>query len=165
MRMSKFHSSATVLLMAFFTIVIVFASGAGAAGAGATGTVGGKVVDPLGAVVPEARVTLVQREKVAGVTESDQEGNFVFSPVEVGQYLVRGEAPGFEPQESEIVHLAPDRTLSSRVMLQVGKLRQQIVVTDTGSDLPESQAGASGTLLDHLEHHSDSYGRSGEHNA
>ena len=92
MRMSKFHSSATVLLLAFFTIVIVFASGAGAAGAGATGTVGGKVVDPLGAVVPKARVTLIQREKVAGVTESDQEGNFVFSPVEVGQYLVRVEA-------------------------------------------------------------------------
>ena len=151
MRMSKFHSSATVLLLAFFTIVIVFASGAGAAGAGATGTVGGKVVDPLGAVVPKARVTLVQREKVAGVTESDQEGNFVFSPVEVGQYLVRVEAPGFEPQESEIVHLAPDRSLSIRVMLQVGKLRQQIVVTDTGSDLPESQAGASVTVLDHLE--------------
>ena len=93
MRMSKFRSGTTVLLLAFFTNGIVFASGARAAGAGATGTVGGKVVDPLGAVVPKARVTLVQREKVAGVTESDQEGNFVFSPVEVGQYLVRGKPP------------------------------------------------------------------------
>lgn len=151
MRMSKFRSGATVLLLAFFTIGIVFASGARAAGAGATGTVRGKVVDPLGAVIPKARVTLVQREKVAGVTESDQEGNFVFAPVEVGQYVVRVEARGFEPQESQAVHLALDRTLSIKVILQVGTLRQHIVVTDTGSDLPESQAGASVTVLDHSE--------------
>ena len=36
-------------------------------------------------------------------------------------------------------------------MLQVGTLRQQIVVSDTGSDLPESQVGASVTVLDKSE--------------
>lgn len=85
MRMSKFRSGARALLLACFTIAIVFVSGARVAGTVATGTVGGRVVDPLGAVIPKARVTLVQREKVVGVTESDQEGNFVFSPVEAGQ--------------------------------------------------------------------------------
>ena len=146
MRMSKFRSGTTLLLLTFF--ITVFAS---IAGASATGTVGGKVVDPLGAVVPNADVTLLQDGKVVGVTKTDQEGNFSFSPVDVGQYLVRVEAPGFAQQESQPVHLAPARTVSVEVMLQVGTLRQQIVVSDTGSDLPESQVGASVTVLDQSE--------------
>ena len=146
MRKSKFRSCTYILLLTFF--ITVFAS---VAGASATGTVAGKVVDPLGAVVPKAHVTLLQDGKVVSVTETDQEGNFAFSPVDVGQYLVRVEAPGFAPQESQPVHLAPARTVSIEVILQVGTLRQQIVVTDTGTSLPESQVGASVTVLDQSE--------------
>ena len=36
-------------------------------------------------------------------------------------------------------------------MLQIGTLRQQIVVSDTGTSLPESQVGASVTVLDQSE--------------
>ena len=143
MRMAKFHSGAALLLLTFF--ITVFAS---IAGASATGTVGGKVVDPLGAVVPNANVSLLQNEKVVGVRKTDQQGNFAFSPVDVGQYLVRVEATGFAPRESQSVHLEPARTVNIEVMLQVGTLRQQIVVSDTGSALPESQVGASVTVLD-----------------
>ena len=78
MRKSKFRSGTTLLLLTFF--ITAFAS---IAGAGATGTIGGKVVDPLGAVVPNADVTLLQNGKVVGVTKTDQEGNFAFSPVEL----------------------------------------------------------------------------------
>jgi iron complex outermembrane receptor protein/vitamin B12 transporter len=144
--MSKFRSGTTQLLLTLF--ITVFAS---VAGASATGTVEGKVVDPLGAVVPHADVSLLQNGKVVGVTKTDQEGNFVFSGIDVGQYLVRVEAPGFAPQESQPVNLAPDRPVSIEVILQVGTLRQEIVVSDTGSDLPESQVGASVTVLDQSE--------------
>jgi iron complex outermembrane receptor protein/vitamin B12 transporter len=144
--MSKFRSGTAFLLLTFF--LTVFAS---IAGASATGTVGGKVVDPLGAAVPNADVTLLRNGKVAGVTKTDQEGKFVFSPVEVGQYFVRVEAPGFAPQESPPVNLAPARSVSIDINLQVGTLRQQIVVSDTGSNLPASQVGASVTVLDQSE--------------
>ncbi len=143
---SKFSSCTYILLLTCF--ITIFAS---VAGASATGAVAGKVVDPLGAVVPKAHVTLLQEGKIVSVTETDQEGNFVFSPVDVGQYLVRVEAPGFAPQESPPVHLAPARTVSIEMILQIGTLRQQIVVTDTGTSLPESQVGASVTVLDHSE--------------
>ena len=139
MRKSKFRSGTTLLLLTFF--ITVFAS---IAGASATGTVGGKVVDPLGAVVPNADVTLLQNGKVVSVTKTDQEGNFAFSPVDVGQYLVRVEAPGFAPQESQPVHLAPARTVSIEVMLQVGTLRQQIVVSDTGTEFAGIAGGRFG---------------------
>ena len=64
MCMSKFRSGTTLLLLTFF---ITFSLAV--AGASATGTVAGKVVDPLGAVVPKADVTLLQNGKVVGVTE------------------------------------------------------------------------------------------------
>ena len=154
MCMSKFRSGTTLLLFTFFITV-----SASIARANATGTIGGKVVDPLGAVVPHADVSLLQNGKVVGVTKTDQEGNFVFSGIGAGQYLVRVEAPGFAPQESQPVNLAPPRTVgyeapafaepgsqpvhlavgrtvNIEVMLQVGTLRQEIVVSDTGSDLP-----------------------------
>ncbi len=146
MRKSKFHSSTTLLLLTLFLTAF-----AASAGASATGTVGGKVVDPLGAVVPNADVTLLQNGKVAGVTKTDQEGNFAFPPVDVGQYLVQVEAPGFAQQEGQTVHLMPDRVVNIEVILQVGTLRQEIVVSDTGSDLPESQVGASVTVIDQSE--------------
>jgi iron complex outermembrane receptor protein/vitamin B12 transporter len=143
---SKSRSTTRILLLTFF--ITVFAS---IAVASATGTVGGKIVDPLGAVVPNADVTLLQNGKVAGVTKTDQEGNFAFFPVDVGQYLVRVEAPGFAQQESQPVHLAPGRTVSIEVMLEMGTLRQQIVVSDTGTSLPKSQVGASVTVIDQSE--------------
>jgi iron complex outermembrane receptor protein/vitamin B12 transporter len=113
--------------------------------------VGGKVVDPLGAVVPKADVTLLEDGKAVAATKTDAEGNFAFSPVDVGQYSVRVEAPGFTRQESQPVYLAPGRTVSIQVILQVGALRQQIVVSDTGTNLPESQVGASVTVIDQSE--------------
>jgi vitamin B12 transporter len=146
MRKSKFRRCTRVLLLTFFNTV--FAS---AAWADAAGKVVGKVVDPLGAVVPRAVVTLLQEGRVVGVTKADQEGNFAFSSVDAGQYLVRVEAPGFASQESQAVNLTAAGTVSIEVTLQVGTLRQQIVVSDTGTSLPESQVGASVTVLDQSE--------------
>jgi iron complex outermembrane receptor protein/vitamin B12 transporter len=146
MLQSKFGSIIQILFLTVFVTV-----SASIAGAYATGKVEGKVVDPLGAVVPNADVTLLQDGKVVSATKTDREGNFAFSPVEVGQYLVRVEAPGFASQESQAVNLAAARTVSIEVTLQVGTLRQQIVVSDTGTSLPESQVGASVTVLDQAE--------------
>ena len=142
----KFRSSATFLLMA--SILTIFAS---TAGASSIGTVGGKVIDPLGAVVPKADVTLLRNGKIVVVTKTDDEGRFSFYPVDAGQYQVRAEATGFARQDSQPVNLGPARTVNIEVMLQVGTLRQQIVVSDTGTSLPESQVGASVTVIDQSE--------------
>ena len=146
MFLSKFRSGSTLLLLTFF--ITVFAS---IAGASSMGKVKGKVFDPLGAVIPNADITLLQNGKVVGVTKTNLEGSFAFSSVGAGQYQVQVKAPGFAQQESHPVHLATGRTVSINVMLQVGILRQQIVVSDTGSDLPESQVGASVTVIDQSE--------------
>ena len=143
MLMSKFSS---IMRIMFLTILTTFSLAI--AEAKATGTIQGKVVDPLGAVVPGADVVLLQNGKAVSSTKTDQEGNFAFTPVEVGQYLVRVTAPGFATQDSPAVNLGEARMVTLEVALQVGALRQQIVVSETGTSLPESQVGASVTVLD-----------------
>jgi len=140
---SKFCSTMGILFL-----TILFTSFFAVAEAQATGTIQGKVVDPLGAVVPGADVVLLQNGKAVSSTKTDPEGNFAFTPLEVGQYLVRVTAKGFATQDSSAVNLAEARTVNLEVALQVGTLRQQIVVSDTGTSLPESQVGASVTVLD-----------------
>lgn len=146
MHKSKSRLGTTSLLLTSFIAICV-----SLADARATGTVEGKVVDPLGAVVRQADVTLLQNGKAVSLTKTDSEGNFSFSPVEAGEYLVRVDAPGFATQESPAVNVASTRTVGIEVTLQIGTLRQQLVVSDTGTSLPESQVGASVTVLDQSE--------------
>jgi outer membrane cobalamin receptor len=78
-----------------FSVMLIFASNLSWA---AVGIVTGTVIDPSGAVVPNATVTITsvalgyQRR-----TSSDGQGHFVFSNVPFSQYTVSAEARGFEP--------------------------------------------------------------------
>ncbi len=119
--------------------------------AGAPCRVRGTVLDPLGADVPNARVTLFRNETPAGDTRTDREGSFVFSSAIAGRYHVRVEAEGFAVQESPAAFLSAGATVALEVVLQVGSLQQQIVVSDTGTPLPESEVGASVTVIDNAE--------------
>jgi len=114
----------------------------------ATGAVEGKVVDPLGAVVPGAETTLLQNGKAISTTKTDSEGNFEFPAVPVGHYLIQVAAPGFAREAGQAVNLTAGGTAHVQVTLQIGALQQQIVVSDTGMGLPESQVGASVSVID-----------------
>jgi iron complex outermembrane receptor protein/vitamin B12 transporter len=135
-----------LLLLTYFLTSL-----AATARAHSASTVEGKVVDPLGAVVPDAEATLFQNGSALRTTKTDREGNFAFSDVPAGQYLVRVTAPRFARQDSQTVNVTSGGNLHIEVTLQIGTLRQQIVVTDTGTGLLESQVGASVTVLDQSE--------------
>ncbi len=112
------------------------------------GTIRGRVLDPLGAAVPNAEVTLLQDNKELGDANASPEGSFVFSHLGSGRYSVRVKATGFENQDNPPVFLSPGGTVQFDVLLQVSSLRQQIVVSDTGTEVPESQVGASVSVID-----------------
>jgi len=146
--MLKSQCGFTIQIPLLTLFIAIFAA---IAGAKASGTVEGKVIDPLGAAVANADVTLLQDRKAVSSTRANAEGNFTFFPVEPGQYLIRVAAPGFATEESSTMNLAGAQTVSIEVTLQVGTLRQQVVVSDTGTSLPESQVGASVTVFDQSE--------------
>ena len=78
--------------------VSVFALAAAAQESLNQATVGGRVTDPQGAVVPGATVTARQTEtNLTAETVTDNEGRFRFPSLKIGPYEVTARLPGFAP--------------------------------------------------------------------
>jgi vitamin B12 transporter len=108
-------------------------------------TLRGTIQDPLGAVVRGARVSLMQSGKTLAATVSDGSGVYAFTSVPTGRYVVRAEANGFSAQQSDLLYINGAATFD--LTLKVGVVSQEIVVSATGTPVPESQVGASITVL------------------
>jgi vitamin B12 transporter len=146
--MSKKRFYQTLLLASLLTALWLPSSSIFAAQAG---TIRGRVLDPLGAAVPDAKVALIGSQKAVSETHTSRQGVFVFAPLSPGTYYVRVEAKGFNSQDSASVFLSGGGHVALRLILSMGVFRQQMVVSDTGTKLPESQVGASVSLIDHQE--------------
>jgi len=103
----------------------------------------GTVTDPLGAVVPGAQVQLFRESKLVGSTATDAEGKYRFSPLPPGRYQVKTQAPSFSQQQSDAIYVGSSSNAAVDITLKVGSVSQQIVVSATGTSLPETQTGAS----------------------
>src|SRR5215472_4534065 len=80
--------------VAVLMLLVMLASGAALAQS-ATGEVNGTVLDPTGAVVSGAKVTLTsQGTKISDVRVSNSTGNFIFINLQPGDYVLSAEHPG-----------------------------------------------------------------------
>src|SRR5260370_32060662 len=70
----------------------------------------GTVSDPLGAVIPHAQVVLLRDNTLLAHTATNDLGEFVFSSLSSGRYLVRGTAAGFTGQEAPAVYAVVEKT-------------------------------------------------------
>ncbi len=107
----------------------------------------GTVTDPLGAVVAGAQVQLLREGKPAAATTTDSEGKYRFSPLPPGRYQVKTTAPSFASQESDAIYVGSSSNAAVDLTLKVGSVSQQIVVSATGTSLPETQTGASVSVV------------------
>ncbi|HEY6307045.1 MAG TPA: TonB-dependent receptor [Candidatus Angelobacter sp.] len=112
-----------------------------------SGSIRGVITDPLSAVVSEATVELLQGDKPAATTTTDRQGGYRFSAVTPGHYAVRARAAGFAPQQSDVVYVGAGNEASVNLALKVGTVSQYVVVSATGTKTPESQVGASVSVL------------------
>jgi vitamin B12 transporter len=113
------------------------------------GSLHGKVVDTLGTPIPSATVTLLRDNKEIMQAQSDAEGSFQLDAPATGRYIPQVEAKGFTTQTLAPVFLTSGKTEELTVTLQIGPLFQEIVVSATGIATPETQVGASVSLIDH----------------
>ncbi|MGH9567478.1 MAG: TonB-dependent receptor plug domain-containing protein, partial [Candidatus Angelobacter sp.] len=122
----------------------------------APASVRGVITDPVGAVIPGARVQLLRDSKPVTSTTADQQGNYSFPSIAPGRYQVRAEAASFMPQTSEVFY-AGGNPANVNLALKLGRVSQQVVVSATGTRVPESQVGASVTVLtsDQFRHRLD----------
>ena len=96
------------------------------------GQVGGIIVDPNGAVVSGANVTVVNKQTgVSQFTQSDGEGHWIVSGLQPGPVTVTVAAPGFSNFQQE---LAIDGSRPARLgtTLQVGTVSATVQVTSDG---------------------------------
>jgi iron complex outermembrane receptor protein/vitamin B12 transporter len=135
----RFLSRAALAPALLFIAVSAFASQGG--------SVRGVVTDPVGAVIPAAKVELLQGSAVAAVAATDGQGNFQLAAPNSGHYRLRATAPGFAVQESELLYLGNGGTVQQDLALRIGPVSQQIVVSATGTEAPESQVGAPVSVI------------------
>src|ERR1051325_6381156 len=92
-------------------------------------TVHGKVTDPLGAAVANARVELLSQSGKPTETKTDSEGKYQLEIAQPGRFHLRVTAPSFAPAESDWFYVGGAETVSRDVFLKIRSLAEEVVVT------------------------------------
>jgi hypothetical protein len=101
-----------------------------------SGTMGGSILDPSGAAVPGAKITITstERSQVVRTVKTDATGTYFAPLIPVGIYAIKVEAAGFKTEERQQVVLNVNDDLKINISLQVGAANETVEVTaDTAS--------------------------------
>ena len=114
------------------------------------GSISGVVHDPQGAVIPNAKVTLVNDAQGAASTRevtSSAEGTFLFTPVLPGTYKLSVETAGFKKYtQSGLVLNVSDRLGLPAIQLEIGTTGEAVTVEATSIQLETISAERSGVI-------------------
>ncbi len=97
---------------------------------GATGAILGTVTDQTGAVVPNAKVTIINTATgVNTVTYSSSAGDFNLSALNPGTYRVTVEAAGFQRTVTSGIVLTVNQKVRADAVLKPGEVTQTVAIT------------------------------------
>lgn len=111
------------------------------------GTILGTVTDESGGVVPNAKITVTNRETglQREITTSGA-GFYEVVALPVGEYKVEAEATGFERVTREALHLDVEQHLRIDILLRPGTLTQTVTVTGQ-APLVEGDSSSHGQVI------------------
>jgi carboxypeptidase family protein len=95
------------------------------------GSLKGQVLDPSGAAVPGATVTLSGPNGTVKVVQSDNNGAYSVVGLPPGKYVIRVIATGFDLFEGSIADLPGGRVSTFDAKLRVASEKQEVTVRDT----------------------------------
>src|SRR5271154_1986183 len=94
------------------------------------GTIVGMVRDSSSAAVPGAKITVEDVDRGVQMTlSSNDQGEYVASPLHIGRYKVTVEKAGFKKAVSEVVELDVQGRVAINMTLQVGQISEEMLVT------------------------------------
>ncbi len=95
-----------------------------------SGTIGGTILDPSGATVPNAKVTITNtdRNQVLRTITTDASGTYSAPLIPVGQYAVKVEVTGFKTETRTAITLNVNDDLKINITLQVGAMTDTVTV-------------------------------------
>ncbi|MGB8481475.1 MAG: TonB-dependent receptor [Acidobacteriaceae bacterium] len=112
------------------------------------GSIVGSVVDPSGAPLASAPVTITNLGTgEVFKTRTESSGDYVVTPLAVGQYSVAVAAPGFKEAVRTNITLNVQDRLRLNFKLEVGSVSQSIVVSST-TPLLQTDTSALGQVVD-----------------
>jgi hypothetical protein len=105
------------------------------------GSITGVVQDPTGAVVPNAKVTLLNTDVGLTVTTAtDSSGVYSFSPVRIGNYSISATAPGFSVTTQQHVNVAVSQNVRVNIQIKPGAETQTVEVSTAPPELQVQDA-------------------------
>jgi hypothetical protein len=110
-----------------------------------TGTIRGRVVDPSGAVIPNATVSAISAAAHTTTAISNATGAYVVHQLTPGLYNVEITAPGFAPFQARHITVAASQAKQLNAALAIWVEQQQVTVNDESwavSISPDSNANA-----------------------
>ena len=110
------------------------------------GTIQGVVTDPQGGVVPNAKVTITNKDTGASNdTTTSSAGTFTSGSLIPGNYTVRVEAPSFKTVPAAYV-VQINQVSSATIKLELGSSSTVVEVSSQAITVNTDQAQVSGTL-------------------
>ncbi|MBN8730131.1 MAG: TonB-dependent receptor [Acidobacteria bacterium] len=113
-----------------------------------TGTLVGSVVDPTGAAVTSAEVSVVQSATGAKRTvNTNEQGDFLIGSLQPGQYTLSVTQSGFKTLQRTGIVLSSAETLPvGRLALEIGAVTDQVSVTAEGATVQVASSERAGVI-------------------
>src|SRR2546423_6549530 len=129
--LSRSRPGFATLLIASLTLVVLSTA---AIAQSVTGTISGVVIDPNGAVVPNAAVTLINDQtKDKRDQPTNEAGRFNFPSLQPGVYTLRIEHQGFETMlRTKIVLSANEGLALGDISLRTGQVSETVTIASEG---------------------------------
>jgi len=135
----------SIILVALLTCLLALT----ALGQATRGSLSGSVSDPSGATVVGASVTLKNNATGAeSKATTDDQGAFVISSVEPGEYSVTVEAAGFKRAVSTNVVVAVSKQSQVTIALELGSVSETVTVTSAVEDVINTSSPTLTNIID-----------------
>src|SRR5262249_25043769 len=117
-----------------------------------SGTITGRVLDPSGQSVPGATVTLTKKDtRDVRTFTTTVTGDFVFTALQPGPYLVKVEATGFKAIEKNDLELtASERLSAGDLTLQIGTVTETVKITGAMTPV-QTTSSERGAVVDSVQ--------------
>jgi hypothetical protein len=142
----RMNAAVVTRLVQCILLLFLFSSIAGYGQAG-RGAINGSITDQTGAIIPGAKVTLLNKANGVTVhTTTNSSGNYAFISLNPGVYSITANEKGFVTIVHDDVTVTVDQTTTVNLTLQIGSVSNVITVKGTAG-LIESSNSTVGQLI------------------
>jgi hypothetical protein len=112
------------------------------------GTINGTVMDPSGAVIPNAKITVTQNgvNGASRAAVTDPRGSYTITNLPAANYTVTVTAPGFQSYAAQNVVLNVAQTRTVDVSLKTGSVTQTVTVQQNAVSIDTTTSAQAGTI-------------------